>query len=320
MILLFALPVSAATLEEGQEAFFIGDSKKAVKILRPLAEAGNAVASFSLGTTYAYALDSFHNRKEAIKWLRLAAARGHTDALTTLGSMYHNKYGGSHDVKTAYDFYQRAANKGDDRAFVELGEMYLNGDGRAVDYARAREYFILASDFGNTWGEYYLALMFHKGFGTAPDYKMAHALYLTDARAESEAAAEGIAELYESGLIPSKTPAVEGTAWRIAGLLFMSYCLDEEILEHLSILPSKQNRRMAGERAHTLLAQLLEDRLFKNVSVDHFLSFYVDQKNHSFLKSIAQGNKFVSPPLPNNIHPSWRLCSRDRVPAFGAWI
>lgn len=118
--------------------------------------------------------------------------------------------------------------------------------------------------------------MFHRGLGTAPDYKMAHALYLTYAKTGYEAGASGIADLYESRLIHSKMPTVEGTAWRIAGILHISHYPDKEISEHLTALLTDQHRRLAGERAYALLTQVLEDRELKKVTVEQFIALYVD--------------------------------------------
>lgn len=64
------------------------DYAEAVRLLRPLAEAGNATAQNNLGTLYQLGLGVDRNLQEAIKWFKLAVERGEGSAAHNIGTIY----------------------------------------------------------------------------------------------------------------------------------------------------------------------------------------------------------------------------------------
>ena len=79
LMLSFAPPVAAGPLEEtdaADAAYAKGDYATALRLLRPLADQGDAVAQYNLGVMHANGHGVPQNYAEAAKWYRLAADQG----------------------------------------------------------------------------------------------------------------------------------------------------------------------------------------------------------------------------------------------------
>src|SRR5674476_1660187 len=72
--------VRAGPLEDGITAYRSGDYATALRILRPLAEQGNAAAQFNLGSMYAHGQGVTQDYREVVKWYRLGAEQGSSTA------------------------------------------------------------------------------------------------------------------------------------------------------------------------------------------------------------------------------------------------
>jgi len=70
--------------EDALDAYFRGDYGTAIRLIKPLAENGEAPAQAMLGGLYA----AVQNYAEAAKWNRRAADQGYPDAQHMLGNMY----------------------------------------------------------------------------------------------------------------------------------------------------------------------------------------------------------------------------------------
>src|SRR5262245_39397781 len=77
----------ADAFEDGLAAYNRNDYKSAAKLWRPLAEKGNTVAQYNLGTMYFNGQGVVKNFAEAEKWWRAAADHGNPDAQLGLGYM-----------------------------------------------------------------------------------------------------------------------------------------------------------------------------------------------------------------------------------------
>ncbi len=71
---------SAGPLEEGAAAYQRGDYATALRLLRPLAEQGDAAAQNNLGVISANGRGVPQDDAEAAKWFRLAAEQGLVEA------------------------------------------------------------------------------------------------------------------------------------------------------------------------------------------------------------------------------------------------
>ena len=104
--------ILAGPLEDSMAAYDGGDYATAVRLLRPLAEQGNARAQNSLGAMYYNGKGVAQDFKEAVKWYRLAAGQGYASAQLNLGAMYYEGQGVPEDFIRAYMWLSIAAAKG----------------------------------------------------------------------------------------------------------------------------------------------------------------------------------------------------------------
>ena len=91
MMLAMAVAVSScnqpppAQILEGQRAALRGDGQTAYRLLRPLADQGEAEAQFALGLLYYRGLGVTRDPAAAVSWYRKAADQGYAKAQFRLG-------------------------------------------------------------------------------------------------------------------------------------------------------------------------------------------------------------------------------------------
>jgi uncharacterized protein len=111
-MVLGCVPGTAGPLEDGVAAYVRGDSETAVRILRPLAEQGDARAQYHLGTLYYAGAGVPQDYAEALKWFRLSADQGNPDGQGALGSMYYTGRGVPQDYVLAHMWFNLSAARG----------------------------------------------------------------------------------------------------------------------------------------------------------------------------------------------------------------
>ena len=113
MSVAFALSLASIAVADafldGAEADRRGDYATALKILRPLAEAGDPYAQDFVGIMYEMGHGVAQDYVEAAKWYRLAAAQGFRDGQVGLGTMYADGRGVPQDYRRAYMWLSLAA-------------------------------------------------------------------------------------------------------------------------------------------------------------------------------------------------------------------
>jgi TPR repeat protein len=82
LVLRFATPVMAGPLEDANAAIKRRDYATALRLIRPLAEQGDANAQYNLGVFYDNGLGVPQDRVRAYMWLNLAAMQGRESAAT----------------------------------------------------------------------------------------------------------------------------------------------------------------------------------------------------------------------------------------------
>ena len=138
--------VSAAdSHQDADSAYNRGDFALAARLLRSLAEQGNAVAQNNLGLMYDQGTGVPKDYQEAVKWYRLAAEQGDEEAQNSLGLMYKNGMGVSQDYHEAARWYRLAAEQGYAIAQNNLAQMYEKGTGVPKDFVRAHMWVNLAA-------------------------------------------------------------------------------------------------------------------------------------------------------------------------------
>jgi TPR repeat protein len=125
-ILLFGLiangsVANADSWRDGTAAFARKEYAAAMKLFRPLAEKGNALAQYKVAMMHKLGLGVPKSQKEARKWSKLAAKQGNADAQQLLGSLYYKESGEeSPDILRAYMWYEMSATQGNSEAQKDL--------------------------------------------------------------------------------------------------------------------------------------------------------------------------------------------------------
>jgi TPR repeat protein len=135
----------AGPLEDAFEARQRSDYATEYRLLRPLAEEGNAAAQSGLGIMYENGHGVEQDHAEAVKWYRRAADQGYAVAQFNLGLMYENGRGVQRDEFEAAKWFRSAAEQGFAAAQNSLGLMYQNGHGMLQDFVYAYMWFNLAA-------------------------------------------------------------------------------------------------------------------------------------------------------------------------------
>jgi TPR repeat protein len=115
-------------------AYGRGDYATTLRLLRPLADQGDAVAQCLLGGMYHLGQGVPQNYGEALKWYRLAADQGDVNAQFFLGYMYDTGLDVPQNYAEALKWYRLAAIQGYPSAQFRLGLMYQFGRGVLQDY------------------------------------------------------------------------------------------------------------------------------------------------------------------------------------------
>jgi TPR repeat protein len=79
-VLSFAEPVASGPLEDADAALKRRDYQTAVRLIRPLAEQGNANAQYNLGVLYDNGLGVPQDKVRAYMWFTLSASQGRDGA------------------------------------------------------------------------------------------------------------------------------------------------------------------------------------------------------------------------------------------------
>ena len=173
-LMMLSSPVAAQDYDKGLAAAKAGDLATALEEWRPLAEAGDSLAQYSLGLMYKSGQGVPQDDKKAFKWYKLAAEQGFIDAQNNLGFMYSNGQGVPQDYAEAVKWYRLAADQGDAGAQSNLGVMYYHGWGVPQDYKEAVKWYRLAADQGYAKAQNNLGNMYYNGQGGPQDNTMAH--------------------------------------------------------------------------------------------------------------------------------------------------
>jgi uncharacterized protein len=145
MVAALAGTAVAGPLEDAETAYERGDYATAFRLLRPLADNGNAQAQDDLGTMYLSGNGVAKDVAEAAKWYRKAADQGIAEAQHSLGNMYSAGQGVPQGYAEAAKWYRKAADQGYADAQNMLGVLYFYGRGVSRNYVQAHKWFNLAA-------------------------------------------------------------------------------------------------------------------------------------------------------------------------------
>jgi uncharacterized protein len=132
-------------VDAGDAAYQKGNYANAMRLLRPLAEQGDARAQSTVGLMYYHGRGVRQDDPEAAKWFRLAADQGDAPSQFNLGVMYAEGQGVPQDNAQAVEWYRLAADHNYAQAQYNLGLWYAQGEGGSQNYVSAHMWFNLAA-------------------------------------------------------------------------------------------------------------------------------------------------------------------------------
>lgn len=144
LALIAAAPSALADTKAGVDAWAQGDYAKALKVWRPLAQAGDADAQFNLGQAYKLGRGVPQDMNAALDWYQKALVQGHRQAEDAFGLLLFQQ---SRRVE-AMPYLQRSAERGEVRAQYLVGLALFNGDLIPRDWVRAYALMTRASAAG----------------------------------------------------------------------------------------------------------------------------------------------------------------------------
>lgn len=154
------LSARADALRDAVSAVQRKDYATAVKLLEPLAEAGDARAQTQLAALYYHGQGVPESDSQAVVWYDRAARQGYLAAQFQLGNMYaygHATVPAGHDpMHLAAQWYFEAARKGHADAQYALGLLFLTGSGVVQNNAEARKWLTRAARQGHADARSYL--------------------------------------------------------------------------------------------------------------------------------------------------------------------
>ena len=177
--------------------------------LRELAEQGDVMAQYKLGTAYEDGSCVPIDNEKAVFWYRKAAEQGNSSAQYSLGRMFDYGCGVPEDKQEAAIWYRKAAEQGDRNAQNDLGILLLYGEGVPEDKSEAIFWFRKASEQGLKEAQYNLGVRYLFGDGISEDKLQAFTLFQKAAAQGFASAQFRLGKMYDDGgVVPeNKTEA-----------------------------------------------------------------------------------------------------------------
>lgn len=173
---------------------------KAFTLFKEIAEDGNDLGLYKLGTCYEYGYGVEEDYKKAFECYTKASLYGLGEAYEKVGNCYYNGNGVEKNLEKAAANYRKAldegiedikeklnicefevckvkANKGDAKAQCDLGSCYYSGDGVGKSYTKAVEWFKKSSMQGYGPATRNLGVCYQYGLGVSESKYQATSLY-----------------------------------------------------------------------------------------------------------------------------------------------
>jgi len=152
---------------------------------------------------------------KALDLVRPLAEAGDAKAQALFGVMNQRGRGVAQDYEAALQWFRRAADQGDVASMFYLGLMYAEGQGVPKDDAESMKWFRLAAERGDPQSPYNLALSYAKGETGEPDNVSAYMWFsLAAARFPASDALRGTAIARRDQLMAKMTPTEVAEAQR----------------------------------------------------------------------------------------------------------
>lgn len=190
---------AAGPSDDARAAFARGEFATAMRLLKPLAEQGDAAAQSHLARMFQRGLGVPVDFAAAAIWYAKAAEQGDPSAQNELGRLYAAGLGVARNYVAAVQWHAKAAEQGAAEHQFDLAVMYDNGLGVAKDPERAAHWYAKAAAQGLADAEANLGVLYQQGSGVAEDFAKALALYRRAAEKGHARAQNNLGLLYTRG-------------------------------------------------------------------------------------------------------------------------
>jgi TPR repeat protein len=140
-----------------------------LRVLRGLAEGGNAHVMFRLGRMYATGSGTAVDEAEAVRWYRMGADAGNVNAMAALGEALLLGRGAPADPQEGLRLVRAAAGKDNAAAMNRLGHILLEGKLVTRDPPEAARLFTKAAEAGHLASMVDIGLMYGTNVGIQTD-------------------------------------------------------------------------------------------------------------------------------------------------------
>lgn len=157
----------ATPVEDAIKDIDAGHYEQAAAKLKPLAEAGDAVAQHRLAILYFYGHGVPEDENKALEWATKSANGGNADAMFFVGNIY--VFGDKVPVEAddpdieAAKWFHEAASRGHAEAEYSLGLMFLAGKGVIQSQEEAMKWIRQAAEHGHLGARNFLGTGGHGG-------------------------------------------------------------------------------------------------------------------------------------------------------------
>jgi len=142
-----------------------GDFSTSFKLLKPMAEKGDARAQGELGALYLSGRGTSKDPKEGLRWTKEAAKKGLATAQYNLGVMYLDGQLTPQNFSEAMKWLLAAAGQGVPAAQAGVAAMFYEGHGVPQSYEEAAKWMQLAATHGDPEAQLNLGTMYAFGQG-----------------------------------------------------------------------------------------------------------------------------------------------------------
>lgn len=171
-------------LNEAWTAYNIGNYRKTLQIVQPMASEGNPRAQTILGRCYENGLGVEQDMAVAAQWFQLAAEQNYTEAQVLLAYCYEVGAGVPKNPLEVMNLMTRAAEAGNAEAQFNLAVNYSQGlYGAPKNEQDSFHWASLAANQGYAQAERFLGACYEYGFGVNADAALAAEWY---AKAEKQ--------------------------------------------------------------------------------------------------------------------------------------
>lgn len=173
-------------LTEAWTAYNIGDYKKTIRLVQPLAYEGNPRAQTILGRCFENGLGVEQDMAVAAQWFQMAAEQNYSEAQVLLAYCYEIGAGVPKNPQQVMNLMTRAGEAGNAEAQFNLALNYSQGlYGAPKNEQESFRWAELAAKQGYAQAERFLGACYEYGFGTPADAALAEEWY-------KKAAAQGL--------------------------------------------------------------------------------------------------------------------------------